>query len=245
MKYTSILILCLSLKYCLSIKVIVTPKFQEGPTPSSAFTRIKNVSSPALVSISSCCWSALDLEDIGSVWATRNTYFGNSFKSDAKYMYVGKIVNRFQLPADFVFIPERWTFFCFSFDNSKKLLNVYFNGEMVLKKIIKKHLENYEIKKNFLENEKFGNAYQFAGKYSDLNIWSTILSKETIRRLHDCEKDLKTLPDVLNWEFVELDLGTNITSKEEKDHPCIAKEKRKTNVIAYAVNTSMEPKEGP
>ena len=64
----------------------------------------------------------------------------------------------FQLPGDFVFIPERWTFFCFSFDNSKKELKVYFNGEKLLQKIIKKHLEDFEIEKNFLENERFGNA---------------------------------------------------------------------------------------
>ena len=136
MKYTSIVILCLSLKYCLSITVIVTPNFQAGPAPTSAFTRIKNFSSPVLTRISSCYWSALDLEDFGSVWVSRNKYFDNSFKSDVKYMYVGKIANRFQLPGDFVFIPERWSFFCFSFDNSKKDLKVYINGEKVLKKCL-------------------------------------------------------------------------------------------------------------
>ena len=196
--------------------MIVTPKFQAGPAPTSAFKRIKNVSYPALVRISSCYCSALDLEDFGSVWASRNAYFGNSFKSDAKYMYVGKIANRFPLPGDFVFIPERWTFFCFSFDNSKKELNVYFNGEKVLKKIIKKHLEHFEIEKNFLENEKFGNAYQFAGKYSDLNIWSTLLSREKIRRLYKCEKDPEAPPDVLHWEFVNCFLELILPARRGK-----------------------------
>jgi hypothetical protein len=41
---------------------------------------------------------------------------------------------------------------------------------------------------------------------------------------------------------VELDLGMNITRKEKKDHPCLEKEKREINIIAYALNTTMEPK---
>ena len=69
-------------------------------------------------------------------------------------------------------------FFCFSYNNVNKEVKVFINGKQVMQKIIETHLDSFEISENFLETEKFGNAYQFSGKFSDLNIWSTILSVE-------------------------------------------------------------------
>ena len=154
MKTTSmlwhLLLIYLSSNHCLSVKVVVTPYFTEGTAPAESFTRIKNFTSPALTRISSCYWTALELDHLASVWATRNTFFGITMKPDAKYMRVGKIANRFEFPEDTHFIPEKWLFLCFSFDNSGKELSVFVNGKKVFQNIIKKHLDNFEITKNFL-----------------------------------------------------------------------------------------------
>ena len=74
-------------------------------------------------------------------------------------------------------LTSTWPFFvfhisinkCFIFDNKKQNLNVYLNTKKVLQKVIKKQLDNSEIKKNFFRRKLLGNAYQFARKYSDLN----------------------------------------------------------------------------
>ena len=169
-----------------ALKVIVTPRLKNEKGSTASYTKLKNVSTPVLEKLTSCYWFSKDFEDLGSVWATGNKFFGNSIKSDAKYMYVGKVINRFEYPPNISFVPEQWKFFCFSFDNVIKELKVYIDAQEILKVNITKHLESFIIKENFLENEKFGKANQFSGKFTDINIWSTILKKSDIGKKFRC-----------------------------------------------------------
>ena len=235
-----ILFLCLCFLECQAIEVVVTPKFKKGEAPAEAFTSFQNFSSQPLSAISACHWTAFETEDLGSVWATRNTFFGNSLRRDSKSMYVGRVVIRFKYPSTFLFKPEKWMFFCFSYDNLNKEIKVYVNGKNVLQKIVKDHLDNFEIEKNFLQNEKFGKASQFSGKFSDLNIWSNIMSIKDFDTLYKCE-EIDMEPDVLKWNNKDLVTGPNISVEEWHEHPCHIEKKTQPSIVAYG-NFTMEPK---
>ena len=92
---------------------------------------------------------------------------------------------RIEFPKYF-FVPDKWFFLCFSYNNEKKKLVVYLNSEKIFDQIIKHHLDTLVINKDFLQYAKFGRVGSFAGQLTDLNIWSTILDGSEIRDLYLC-----------------------------------------------------------
>ena len=111
------------------LKAIIIP---EG-APQSSSARIKNAPSPPLETVSSCLWFSHQFETRGGAWTRKGEHFGYRFINDGNYMYIDKLISRFELPSDFVFIPEKWIFFCFSFDNTRKEVKVYWNsGELMI-----------------------------------------------------------------------------------------------------------------
>ena len=224
------------LKPYICLKTIVIPE----TAPQSSSARIKNAPSPPLETVSSCLWSSFQFETRGGAWTRRGEHFGYRFIEDGKYMYINKVISRFELPSDFVFIPETWIFFCFSFDNTKKEIKVYWNGEKVLERTIRKHLDEFRIKENFLEKEIFGLSSEFSGKFSDLNVWSRILRDQEIKELYDCGRT-SDLPDVLDWSLAQFDLDPNITREDIEEHPCTEKYKQEKNIYVYGPTVSMEP----
>ena len=200
-----IIILALCIQPHKFIKVLTTPKFAKGKAPSASFATLQNPSSPVLTKVSSCLWTSLYFEDFAATWSSDNRYFGTLFQPDVKYFYVGHLSIRLIFPEHFPFTPEKWMFFCFSFDNTIKMLKVYVDSEKIIEKIINKGLENFELNNDFLKHERFARAKEFAGQISDLNVWSKILNEQEVKELNSFA------PDIVNWNKAEFDLGPNIT----------------------------------
>ena len=238
-----ILALCVQLNK--SIKVLTTPKFPKDKAPAASFATLKNPTSPVLTTLSSCLWTSLYAEDFGSTWSFGNNFFRTSFRSEGKIFAIGEYtVILIDYPEHLLFTPEKWLFFCFSFDNIEKVIKVYVDSEKILEKKIHKGLEDFEIESNFLKEEKFANAKEFAGQISDLNIWSKILIEKEIFDLYSC-KAISINPDVVNWTNTEFELGPNITITERKEHPCLEKENEKSQHVIYNFTTSMELQRSP
>ena len=225
----------------ITLRVIITPRLKNETGKTKSFTRIVNITSPVLDKLTACSWFSMDYEDLGSVWASRNEYFGMRIKTDTKSLYIGRLSHKFKYPENFSFVPEQWIFFCFSYDNIKKSLRVFVNAKVVLNQKINQHLDSFIIKENFLELEKFGKANQFSGKFTDINIWSSILKDDDIEDMSTC-RIIKKSPDILLWKEANFNLGPMIYSEDVDLHPCHELHSRQEVMHAYKVDTAMEPK---
>ena len=150
---------------------------------------------------------------------------------------------RYEFPKDF-FVPDQWFFYCFAYNNGDKKLEVYLNSEKIFNKKITKHLDSFVIYKDFLQYEKFGTAGYFAGKFTDLNIWSRILKDSEILELYKC-KVLDKGPDIVDWTFSQPVPGNNVIVSEERTHPCIEITKHESKTMTFDVAISMEPARKP
>ena len=131
------IIFSLYVKSHLFVKVLTTPMMDNDKAPPDAFSRFINVSTPVLTNISSCLWISKAFEDLGAVWISDNEteYFGIDMYIEGKYLRIGGNSVRFEIPTDF-FIPDQWFFFCFTYNNEDKKLEVYLNSEKIFDKII-------------------------------------------------------------------------------------------------------------
>ena len=121
---------------------------------------------------------------------------------------------------------------------------MFLNAEKILDKTIRKHLNSFVIDKDFLQYEKFGKAGSFAGKLTDLNIWSRILDSSEIMRLYMCEA-LDEGPDIVDWKSSQLVPGRDIIVSEELAHPCNEHHENESEIMICDVKLSMEPAMNP
>ena len=129
---------------------------------------------------------------------------------------------------------------CFTYNNQHKTLKVYVNSENVFEKQLKNKLGTFVIDKDFLQSQEFGKAGLFAGKFTDLNIWSRILNSSEIRDLYMCEV-LDEGPNIVDWESSELVPGRTIVVMEKTTHPCKEHHQLETETMIYDVKIGMEP----
>ena len=234
-------VLFLQVKSYLFIRVFTTPKMDSNEAPIDDYSKFANVRNPVLTKISSCHWSSISFEDLGTVWISDNEtkYFRNSIRSNGNYFGVGGLSTRVEFPQDF-FVPDKWFFFCFTYNNIEKKVEVYLNSEKILDKEIKKDLNSFVIDRDFLQYEKFGMVGKFAGRLTDLNIWSRILDGSDIMKLYTC-KVLVGGPDIVDWKSGQLVPGRNIVVSEEVTHPCKENSEHESEMMIYDVKLSMEP----
>ena len=224
------------------IKVVTVPRFVEPEVKkSTVFLRIKDSKSPPLENITSCMWIASELESHGSVWSTGNPHFRTYLSKSRRYVTINGVASRFEYPPHYKFSPEKWIFHCFSLHGGTKNLQVFFDGEKVLERSLETALSDFGIKENFLMNDTFADAYSFAGEFSDLNIWSTVLTSEDISQLYDCKKILNA-PDILDWTNVEFDMHPNITIVNRAIHPCHEKDNLDHHLLVIPTKVSMDDK---
>jgi len=205
------------------------------------FSKFVNVSNPVLTNISSCLWSSVSFGDLASVWISDNKtkYFTNHMTPDGNTLVIGGLYATVEFTRDF-FVPDRWVFLCFTYNNIKKKLEVYLNSEKMFDKIIKKDLDSFVLDKDFLQYEKFGMVGKFAGRLTDLNVWSRILDSLEIRKLYMCEV-LVGGPDIVDWKSGQLVPGRNIVVSAEVTHPCHEHAEDESKLMIYDVKLSMEP----
>ena len=103
--------------------------------PEDAFSRL-DVTSPVLMNISSCQWISIAFEDLGVIWMSQEEmpYFSIAMAKEGRYIGIGRMSIRVEFPKNF-FIPDKWFFLCFTYNNENKTLNVYVNSENVFEKI--------------------------------------------------------------------------------------------------------------
>ena len=128
-------------------------------------------------------------------------------------------------------------FFCLTFDNSEKLVKLYQNSNKIFEKQ-ELELKDFQIHEDSIKNLQFGKASKFAGKISELNIWSKVLDEDAIKNLYEC-KHLKELPDILDWKTEEFDFGPNITMYETLDDICMEKHHPNKEAMVYSISVSM------
>ena len=168
MSSTAILMITWWISQNSGIKVLQIPVHSKEEVPPSSFVRVKDHSSYQLFHISSCVWySSL----VQSGLLITNFL---EWKQEVIYFKIGAVVRaRMVLPEKFWFIPEKWVFFCFSFDNISKILKVYLDTEVIADKYLDDELEGFEIAKwgdflymlqfvyNYFDYIKLLNEYQY------------------------------------------------------------------------------------
>ena len=134
-------ILFLLVKSQSCIKVLETPMMVYDKAPVDAFSRLINVKSSILTNISSCHWMSKTFENLGSIWISTNKpkYFGIWTYSSANYFDIGGNIIRVEFRKDF-FVPDKWYFYCFTYNNMEKRLKVYLDSGKIFDKVIKKTL---------------------------------------------------------------------------------------------------------
>ena len=135
----------------------------------------------------------------------KQKYFGIYLTLVGKYIIIGNVAFRIEFPKDFKFTPEKWVFFCFSYNNENKSLVAYLDSKRIFDRIIKDHLDTFEIGRDFLNYEKFGDARYFVGNLTDINMWSSVLTEAEVIELFSC-KAIDNIPDVVEWKFAEIAL---------------------------------------
>ena len=155
----------------LFIKILTTPKIDSDEIPNNASFWFSNVNSHAMMNISSCHWMSIAFEELGTVWVSGNKTknFGINMHDTGRYINIGGFYTRFEFPKHF-FVPDKWFFLCFTYNNENKRLEVYLNAETIFKENIKHHLDTFVIDKDFLKFAKFGKVGRFAGQLTDLNL---------------------------------------------------------------------------
>ena len=233
------LIFSLLLSSRLFIKILTTPKTDSDEASEDAYSWLSNVSSPVMMNISSCLWMSIALENLGNVWLSENEtkYFGIVMHKTGRYVLIGGIYIRVEFPNNF-FIPDKWFFYCFTYNNKKKSLEVYLNSEKIFDKIIKDHLDTFVIKEDFLKYDKFGKVGRFAGQLTDLNIWSRILNESEIRDLYLCGES-ENGGKIVDWKSSKIISTSSIIVSEDKTHPC--DEQTDSETMIYDVKVNMEP----
>ena len=148
-----------------------------------------------------------------------NKQFGIKLLPQGNYVYVDGLPIRLKFHDGYTFVPGKWFFLCFSYDNQKKRLRVHINSKLILEKTFDTVLDSFRITENFLSQSKFGQAGLFAGKIGDLNVWSKILNDNQIYEIFNC-KEIKIYPNILNWSEAIIAIGPNITMQDIKVSPC-------------------------
>ena len=233
------LILSLLITSHLFFKILTTPKFDSDEVPEEASSWFSNFSSHVTMNISSCHWMSIAFKELGTVWISGNKTqnFGITIHDNGQYIEIWGVSIRFEFPKSF-FVPDKWFFLCFTYNNENKRLEVYLNSEKVFEEKIKDHLDTFVIEKDFLQYARFGKVGRFAGQLTDLNMWSTILHSSEIKDLYIC-KVLKKKPDIVAWKSSNVISGMYIIVSDEITHPC--DKQTESEIVVYDVNINMEP----
>ena len=98
-----------------------------------------------------------------------------------------------------------WESLCVSYDSDDQALNIAFRNEIIF--TTDEVFPNRKLTENFLKSLKLGEKdlkYEFVGDITRVNIWSKVLSNETMKGITNCgsSNNFTDIPDLLNWDFV-------------------------------------------
>ena len=120
--------LCISpfLQVSSLLRILQTPIITDGNGFTSSFASVKNPQNFTAQDISVCFWVSVRFESKAEILSgDEGTEFLLTFRPDGTYVQVHSYQMRFN--AGKHFIPEKWLFWCLTYDNSEKMVKIYQN----------------------------------------------------------------------------------------------------------------------
>ena len=204
------------------IRVLNSPKYLNGKPPDAAAT-IANPKNVSTSELTICVWVLNFYKEISVfVEDSENRAFALNVEEVSNYVKINSIYYRYSFPPTFEWLPETWALFCFAFDNRAKIFKIYLNAEEIFQDQQKIKLKDYKIAPDFLKYQQIGQSKRIAGRITQLNMWSSILTLQEVLEVYKCRKVDHT-PDILDWETVQFNLGPNITIEnlDDKEGPFV------------------------
>ncbi|KAG8445814.1 hypothetical protein GDO86_010558, partial [Hymenochirus boettgeri] len=121
-----------------------------------------------------------------------NTFLIMSSPSNAYYIYIDQEETKFTVKAGG---DLDWTHTCVSWDSATGVVQLWVNGKLYPRRIVKKGFSINERTSIILgqEQDSFGGGFDtnqsFVGEISDVNLWDYVLSPEDISKVFLARKD--------------------------------------------------------
>ena len=114
-----------------------------------------------------------------------------------------------------------WGTICISYDSKSQAVTVAFRNSIVLTE--EKIIPNRTLSADFLKSLTLGekdSTLHFAGDITRVNIWSKTFDEETLKNITNCGfSDFDEVPDLLNWDNVEVVKEGEIIEKDVDEYP--------------------------
>ena len=136
-----------------------------------------------------------------------------------------------------------WGTICISYNSITQAVIVAFRNSIILAE--EKIIANRTLSENFLKSLTLGEkvkSFHFAGDITRVNIWSKVLDDETLKKITNCgSSNYEELPDILNWDNVEVNLDGDIFEKDVDEYPCTSGSHEVHDLLMpYSANSMFE-----
>ena len=126
------------------------------------------------------------------------------------------------LPEDYYVNLVKWETICISYSSEDQVLTVAHKNKIILSE--KQVYPNRQLSDNFLKSLTLGekdDRFKYVGDITRVNIWSKVLNKETLKNITNCGSSYyEDLPDILNWDNVEVTVEGGIIERDVEEYPC-------------------------
>ena len=116
----------------------------------------------------------------------------------------------------------KWETICTSYNSKTQAVTVGFRNSIIFTE--EKIIPNRTLSGKFLKDLTLGekdSAYHFAGDITRVNIWSKVLDLQTLKNITNCgSSNYDELPDILNWDTVEVTVEGGVLEKDIDEYPC-------------------------
>jgi hypothetical protein len=136
-----------------------------------------------------------------------------------------------------------WGTICISYNSITQAVTVAFRNSIIFAE--EQFYANRTLSGTFLKSLTLGEktkSLHFAGDITRVNIWSKVLDDETLKKITDCgSSNFEELPDILNWDNVEVTLEGDIFEKDVDEYPCSSGSHAVHDVLMpYSANSMFE-----
>ena len=115
-----------------------------------------------------------------------------------------------------------WQSICVSYNSRDQAVTVAFRNRIIFTE--KQEFPNRKLSGTFLKELSLGekdSEFEFIGDITRVNIWSKVLDEETLKNITNCGSSYYSdVPDLLNWDNVEVTVQGDIIQKNVEDYPC-------------------------
>ena len=116
----------------------------------------------------------------------------------------------------------KWESICVAYNSKNQAVTVAFSSRILVSE--ENIFPNRKLTESFLNDLTLGEkdkSFHFAGDLTRFNIWSKVLDDATLKNITTCGSSaLVELPDILNWDNVEVTIEGEIKEKYVDEYPC-------------------------